>query len=44
MADLRYPVGKFVKPEKITEQDRRAYIQQIELAPAKLRAAVKGTR
>jgi DinB family protein len=42
MSDLRYPVGKFVKPEKISEQDRRAYIQQIEEAPAKLRAAVKG--
>ncbi len=42
MGDPRYPVGKFTWPEKITEQDRRAYIQQIEEAPAKLREAVKG--
>ncbi len=42
MSDLRYPVGKFTWPEKITEQDRRACIQHIEEAPAKLREAVKG--
>ena len=42
MNDLRYPVGKFTWPEKISDQDRKAYIQQIEEAPAKLRAAVKG--
>ena len=42
MMDPRYPVGKFTWPEKITEQDRRAYIEQIGEAPAKLREAVKG--
>ncbi len=41
MTDARYPIGNFVWPEKVTEQDRRAYIQQIEEAPGKLRAAVK---
>lgn len=40
--DLRYPVGKFVRPEKISEEDRRQYIAQVEDAPAKLRAAVQG--
>ena len=40
--DLRFPVGKFVVPEKVTEEDRRLYISQIEQTPAKLRAAVAG--
>ncbi len=42
MDDPRYPVGKFSWLEKVTEQDRRQYIQQLEEAPGKLRAAVKG--
>jgi uncharacterized damage-inducible protein DinB len=42
MMDPRYPVGKFSWPEKVAEQDQRTYIQQVEDAPAKLRAAVKG--
>jgi hypothetical protein len=40
--DARYPVGKFVWPEKVTEDDRKQFIAQIEEAPAKLRAAVAG--
>ncbi len=40
--DLRYPVGKFAWPEKVADRERRRYIQEIEDAPAKLRAAVKG--
>jgi len=40
--DLKFPVGKFVAPEKITEDDRRKFIAQIAEAPAKLRAAVSG--
>lgn len=40
--DLRYPVGKFRWPEKITDEDRGQYIQQIEETPAKLREAVRG--
>jgi len=39
-ADLRYPIGKFERPERLTESERRAAIQQIEEAPARLRAAV----
>jgi uncharacterized damage-inducible protein DinB len=42
MSDPRYPVGKFTWPDKVTEQYRRTYIQQLEDAPAKLRAAVGG--
>ena len=41
-ADLRYPIGKFERPERLTESERRAAIQQIEQAPARLRAAVAG--
>jgi uncharacterized damage-inducible protein DinB len=40
--DLRYPVGKFTWPEQVSERDREEFIQQIEEAPAKLRAAVQG--
>jgi len=40
--DLRYPVGKFQWTGASTDADRRSFIAQIEEAPAKLRAAVKG--
>ena len=40
--DLRFPVGKFQWPEKVSEEDRRNYISLIEETPAKLRAAVRG--
>ena len=40
--DPRYPVGKFVWPKKVTEDDRKQFIAQIEEAPARLRAAVAG--
>jgi len=42
MTDLQYPVGKFKSPEKISDQDRRTFIQQIAEAPGKLCAAVAG--
>ena|ERR1700690_321532 len=41
-ADLRYPIGKFERPASLTDAERRAAIQQIEEAPARLRAAVAG--
>lgn len=41
MTDLRYPIGKFMWPEQITEENRREYVQQIDEAPAKLRKAVE---
>lgn len=42
MSDLRYPVGKFEWPGSNTDAERKKFIQQIEEAPAKLRAAVEG--
>jgi uncharacterized damage-inducible protein DinB len=42
MTDLQYPIGKFKPAEDISDQDRRKYIQEIEEAPARLRAAVAG--
>lgn len=38
--DLRYPIGKFQRPESFTDDQRRAAIQVIAEAPAKMRAAV----
>ncbi|MGH7677759.1 MAG: metal-dependent hydrolase, partial [Gemmatimonadaceae bacterium] len=40
--DLRYPVGKFVRPKSLTPAERRAAIRAVEDAPGLLRAAVKG--
>jgi len=42
MADLRYPIGKFVMPDGVTEKLRQDWISEIAQAPAKLRAAVNG--
>ena len=38
--DLRYPIGKFHRPEAVSAQDREKWIGEIEAAPAKFRAAV----
>src|SRR5688572_30578871 len=40
--DLRYPVGRFRRPESLDESERRRAIDAISAAPAKLRAAVAG--
>ncbi|MBI4470512.1 MAG: putative metal-dependent hydrolase [Acidobacteria bacterium] len=40
--DLQYPVGKFERPSAVTYAVRKGFIQEIESAPQKLRAAVKG--
>lgn len=42
MSDFQYPIGKFHLPERISDDDRRIFIGQIEEAPAKLRMAVAG--
>jgi hypothetical protein len=42
MEDLRYPVGKFQFPESVSARELATFIDQIEDAPAKLRAAVSG--
>ena len=41
-AELRYPVGKFQPNATPSEDDRRKLIAQVEEAPKRLRAAVKG--
>jgi hypothetical protein len=41
-ADLRYPIGKVQRVEKLTESQRRELIDAIAQTPAKLRAAVAG--
>jgi hypothetical protein len=38
--DLRYPIGKFERPENVPDDQRRQFIDQIEEAPARLAAAV----
>ena len=40
--DLRYPVGKFVRPKSLTPAERKAAIRAVADAPGLLRAAVKG--
>ena len=42
MTDLRYPIGKFTYEGLSTEEQKQKYINDIEQAPANLRAAVKG--
>ena len=42
MTTLQYPIGKFQPPEKVSDHDRQAFIQQIEDAPASLWSAVTG--
>jgi DinB superfamily len=42
MADLRYPIGKFSFEGPLTNSQIQQLIDNIEQAPAKLRAAVQG--
>ncbi|HEV2490437.1 MAG TPA: bacillithiol transferase BstA [Candidatus Acidoferrales bacterium] len=41
-AELRYPIGKFQGSAKLTDDERKKLIAQVEETPNKLRAAVKG--
>ena len=41
-ADLRYPVGKFVRPKSLTPAERTSAIEAIAKTPAAMRAAVSG--
>jgi uncharacterized damage-inducible protein DinB len=41
MDDLRFPIGKFQRPETSTAEQRAVLIEQIALAPAALREAVQ---
>ena len=40
--DLRYPIGKFQRPEEVTPDERERLVEEIEAAPAALSAAVAG--
>ena len=40
--DLRYPIGKFERPENVSDDQRRQFIDQIAEAPVRLSAAVAG--
>lgn len=42
MDDLRFPVGKFHYDGPPNDQQRQAFLHEIEQAPTKLRVAVKG--
>lgn len=39
---LRYPIGRFIVPEKISAEETQKHIEEIAAAPGALRAAVKG--
>ncbi|HUA01231.1 MAG TPA: putative metal-dependent hydrolase [Candidatus Aquilonibacter sp.] len=38
--DLRYPIGKFQRPENVSDDQRREFIDQIAAAPMRLALAV----
>ena len=42
MHDPRYPIGPFERPDILSADERRARIEEIAAAPARLRAAVRG--
>ena len=41
-AELRYPIGKFHRPESITETQRSKFIDELATAPGRLRRAIHG--
>ena len=41
-ADLRYPIGKFHRPDTLSIEERRSAIDAIAEAPARLRDAING--
>ena len=40
--DLRYPVGKYNRPQALTPEQRAAAIRTVDETPSKMRAAVAG--
>jgi uncharacterized damage-inducible protein DinB len=42
MTDLRYPIGKFSYAGRLTEDQKRAFLDDIAHTPKNLRAAVQG--
>jgi uncharacterized damage-inducible protein DinB len=41
-SDLRFPIGKFVRPKSLKPEERTAAIEAIATTPAAMRAAVNG--
>jgi hypothetical protein len=42
MDDLRYPIGRHQRPAAVTAADRTRWLEEVEAAPEKIRAAVSG--
>lgn len=42
MDELRYPTGRFTRPDDLTVDQRRAAIETIATTPVQMRAAVRG--
>lgn len=40
--DLAYPIGKFQRPEKVSAEDRRSHLHDLEAAPGIFRESVRG--
>lgn len=40
--DLAYPIGKFLRPEKISAEDRSRYLLDLEAAPRIYRESIRG--
>jgi hypothetical protein len=43
-ADLRYPIGRFERPERLTEEQRTLCVEEIAQTPVRLSAAVGGLK
>src|SRR3990170_3096817 len=42
MEDVRYPIGKFLAPALLTEEERIEHLRNITLTPKRIRQAVAG--
>jgi uncharacterized damage-inducible protein DinB len=42
MDELRYPTGRFARPDVLTPDQRRASVETIATTPAQMRAALRG--
>ena len=42
MDELRYPTGRFARPDVLTPDQRRATVETIATTPAQMRAALRG--
>jgi uncharacterized damage-inducible protein DinB len=40
--DPRYPIGQFKKPTSVSPSDRERFIQEMAIAPSRLRDAIRG--